>query len=209
MIQKSYCTTREAAQLLGISVRTAQLWVESGQLEAWKTEGGHRRIARASVNQMLATSKGPAEPAHTPARSHPAPTSEEPATLRVMIVEDNEDLLKLYQLQMRRWPMALDITTATHGYQALLKIGNDPPDLLITDLSMPTFDGFKMLQAIRSVEILKSMVITVVTGISQADVMSRGGLPDDIVVLPKPVPFDRLQKLAHEIFIKKTGAPHT
>mgnify|MGYP000630290012 CR=1 FL=1 len=45
----SFLTTREAAQVLGVSLRTTQLWVENGQLDAWKTEGGHRRISRASV----------------------------------------------------------------------------------------------------------------------------------------------------------------
>ena len=44
------CTTREAAEALGICVRTAQLWVEQGRLRAWKTPGGHRRILRESVN---------------------------------------------------------------------------------------------------------------------------------------------------------------
>ncbi|WP_434089560.1 MerR family transcriptional regulator [Neopusillimonas aromaticivorans] len=37
-------STREAADRLGVSVRTVQLWVESGVLDAWKTPGGHRRI---------------------------------------------------------------------------------------------------------------------------------------------------------------------
>jgi excisionase family DNA binding protein len=35
--------TREAARMLGISLRTAQLWVENGTLEAWKTEGAGGR----------------------------------------------------------------------------------------------------------------------------------------------------------------------
>gem|GEM_PF-6334869 len=42
--QSAYCTTREAAQLLGISLRTAQLWVENGQLDAW-----NRGIAYANI----------------------------------------------------------------------------------------------------------------------------------------------------------------
>ena len=54
-IQKTFCTTREAAQMLGVSLRTAQLWAESGLLEAWKTDGGHRRISRHSVERLLAS----------------------------------------------------------------------------------------------------------------------------------------------------------
>ena len=48
------CSTREAALALGISVRTAQIWVEEGRLKAWKTPGGHRRILRTSVDEVLA-----------------------------------------------------------------------------------------------------------------------------------------------------------
>jgi len=46
-------TTAKAAQLLGVSVRTAQLWVESGQLPSWKTPGGHRRIPRQAVLDLI------------------------------------------------------------------------------------------------------------------------------------------------------------
>ena len=47
------CTTRQAAEALGVALRTAQLWTESGRLRAWKTEGGHRRILVSSVKELL------------------------------------------------------------------------------------------------------------------------------------------------------------
>ena len=49
----SELTTRQAATLLNVSVRTVQLWVESGALQAWKTAGGHRRISVRSIQQLL------------------------------------------------------------------------------------------------------------------------------------------------------------
>ncbi|NKK75370.1 helix-turn-helix domain-containing protein [Rhizobium leguminosarum bv. viciae] len=48
-------TTAQTAKLLGVSVRTAQLWVESGDIPSWKTPGGHRRIPRAAIVDMLAS----------------------------------------------------------------------------------------------------------------------------------------------------------
>lgn len=48
-------TTAQTAKLLGVSVRTAQLWVESGEIPSWKTPGGHRRIPRAAIVEMLAS----------------------------------------------------------------------------------------------------------------------------------------------------------
>ena len=44
-VQETYITSRQAASQLGLSLRTIQLWVENGVLSAWKTAGGHRRIA--------------------------------------------------------------------------------------------------------------------------------------------------------------------
>jgi excisionase family DNA binding protein len=46
-------TTRDAARLLGISVSTAQKWIESGALPSWKTPGGHRRMRRSAVIALL------------------------------------------------------------------------------------------------------------------------------------------------------------
>lgn len=44
-------TTREAASRLGVSLRTVQLWTESGVLDAWKTPGGHPRVLNAAVDR--------------------------------------------------------------------------------------------------------------------------------------------------------------
>tara|TARA_R110002051_G_scaffold78776_1_gene142411 strand:- start:1108 stop:2217 length:1110 start_codon:yes stop_codon:yes gene_type:complete len=59
-MMKDILTTADAAELLGVSVRTAQLWVESGQLPSWKTPGGHRRIPRQAVLDLIE------EPARVP-----------------------------------------------------------------------------------------------------------------------------------------------
>jgi excisionase family DNA binding protein len=50
-------TTTEAAKLLGISVRTAQLLIEGGGLPSWKTPGGHRRVHRSDVEALLPDGK--------------------------------------------------------------------------------------------------------------------------------------------------------
>lgn len=67
-------STREAAAILGVCVRTVQLWVESGRLQAWKTPGGHRRISRKSVEKEL--------------RSRVSKRAEPVADFDVLIVED-------------------------------------------------------------------------------------------------------------------------
>ena len=60
-MENQVLTTTQAAKLLGISVRTAQLLIESGTLKSWKTPGGHRRVYHADVLAYMAQSGHSAE----------------------------------------------------------------------------------------------------------------------------------------------------
>ena len=49
----SVLTTSAAAELLGVAVSTAQLWMENGAIPSWKTPGGHRRVRLSAVKRFL------------------------------------------------------------------------------------------------------------------------------------------------------------
>ena len=49
-LASSYLSTTQAAQRLGLSVGTVQRMVEAGVLQAYTTQGGHRRILTSSLN---------------------------------------------------------------------------------------------------------------------------------------------------------------
>lgn len=182
-----YCTTREAAEMLGVSLRTAQLWTESGLLEAWKTEGGHRRISRASVQRLLAREKAP--------YPDPGVAERRIAHMKILVVEDDSVLLKLYKTVIAGWNLPLDVITAGNGVEGLIRVGRDTPDLMITDLSMPGMDGFELIHSLATSSFREGMEIVVVTGLDAADVEARGGLPDGVRVFPKPVPFAELRAI--------------
>lgn len=194
---KSFCTTREAAVILSVSLRTAQLWTESGLLEAWKTEGGHRRISRVSIERLLA------DPIIRELPTKASFTPSTPDVLKIMVVEDDPALRRLYEVNIKRWPIPIEISTADDGYEALIRIGHNKPDLLISDLQMPGMDGFRMLYAICDAPELAGMKIIVVSGLDQAEISARGGVPSGIPVLPKPVPFDHLLAIAKQVVVNK------
>lgn len=178
----NYLTTRSAAKMLGISLRTAQQWVETGQLRAWKTQGGHRRIARESVMAAM-QKREPAVPAL-------------PYSLPVLIVEDDLSLIRLYQVRLRTWPFAVHVSTAPNGYEALVLIGEAQPALLICDLGLPGVNGFQVVRAICAMERFKNLCIVVITGLSGAEIEAHGGLPERVEVMGKPIDFERLQMIA-------------
>ena len=188
-------STRDAAEQLGVALRTVQLWVESGVLPAWKTAGGHRRISRAAVERLIserrAALSGDTQPTPLQAGAE--------ARLRVMVVEDEPELLRLFLMVIEGWDLPIDVTPASDGFEALLRMGQQCPDLLVTDLNMPGMDGFKMIHSLRGVgPAYDELEIVVVTALSVEDIAQRGGLPPQVRVFHKPVPFDELEALVRD-----------
>lgn len=202
-----YCTTREAAEMLSVSLRTVQLWVESGNLKAWKTDGGHRRLALSSVRELIRErmSKGATlAPVVAPAAT--------PTEFSVLVLEDDEDMLKLYRLHMATWQMPIQVAFVSSVFEALVVIGRKAPDLLITDLRMSGVDGFEIIRLLRNDPVLSSLSIAVVTGMEPEEIAEKGGLAPDITVFTKPLSFDQLQGyikacLAYRPRIQPHGVP--
>lgn len=167
------CSTREASRLLGISVRTTQLWVEEGHLQAWKTPGGHRRILLDSVERLMHKHRHAALVA-------PA------APFGVLVLrEEPEDGEALRGLLAHVLPDCR-VVTARNGFEALIRIGEANPEALITDLSLAGLDFFSMVEALVAHARERPMLIIVLVA-SEADrVGVRQRLPDEVVVMGAP-----------------------
>ncbi|MBC7548290.1 MAG: response regulator [Polaromonas sp.] len=179
---EDYCGTSYAARLLGLSVATVQSLVEKGEIEAWKTLGGHRRIALNSINAYLAKNSPQLARADTNPKNR----------LRVLLVEDDEATRDLYQCQFDEWELPVDCTWMSSALQAMMDMASMQPDLLITDLSMPGVDGIEMLKTLKRNQNLASMQIVVISGLSSEAVHARGGLPEHAHLMQKPIKFDWL-----------------
>ena len=178
-----YCGTSYAARLLGLSVATVQSLVEKGEIEAWKTMGGHRRIALQSIQRYLEKNS----------RQRLVTQSDPQNRLRVLLVEDDNPTRELYQLEFESWKLPVDCTWMSSAVEALMDIASMRPDLLITDLTMPGVDGFEMLKALKRNVELADMQVIVISGLPRQAFDSRGGFPEDAFMLQKPINFDWLQ----------------
>jgi len=176
--------TQEAAKQLGVSVRTVQLWVENGTLEAWKTPGGHRRILRASVEDTLRSRALPQQP---------------PARLRVLIVEDDLAMQSYYAALFDILCPEAELTMAADGFEGLVELGKVAPGLMLVDIDMPGMDGITMLDRIVKKDIGGDLTIAVVTGLSAEQLQKRGRVPAGIPVYPKPLSVERLRELLERV----------
>ncbi len=186
-----YLSTREAADLLGVALRTVQLWVEAGTLRAWKTAGGHRRIERDSVQALLQQRSG------VLAASTDLQINEvgKLVPLHILVVEDDENLRRLMELTMEGWEPPVTFEMAGNGFEGLIKLGRRRPDLLITDLNMPGMDGFRLIRHLREDPQYRDIQIVVMSALRPADIQDRGGLPPDIPVFGKPIQMAELHRL--------------
>ena len=194
-MDKNYCTTREAAKLLGISVRTAQLWLEKGHLKGWKTAGGHRRIIRSSLDSAARD------------RRYGGVTSPRYSSLPVLIVEDDVNLLKLYRAQISRWPFDVTIYTAPNGYEGMVMVGEVEPRLLLCDLRLPGINGFVIVRSLCAMERYANLKIVVVSGMPAGEIEAHGGVPERVELMGKPINFSRLREIAGELWTQHSAEP--
>jgi len=177
-----YCGTSYAAKVLGISVGTVQGLVEKNELKAWKTQGGHRRISLQSIQDYQG-------------RHNLAPASlmlgED--RLRVLVVEDDDETRIMLQANFDKWGLPIDAVMYASAIEALLDMPSLQPQVLLTDLHMPNVDGFQLLKTINTHTLFTHLAVVVITGMDADEVKAKGGLPDGVHMLQKPVDMDWLR----------------
>jgi excisionase family DNA binding protein len=168
--------------MLGISVGTVQGLVEKNDLKAWKTQGGHRRISLQSIQDYQ--------------RRHnlaPPLLLGVGDRLRVLVVEDDENTRLMMQANFDRWSLPLDVVMYASAMEALLDLPSLQPQVLLTDLRMPNVDGFEFLKTISAHNLFSNLAVVAITGMSPEEVQAKGGLPDGVQMLRKPIDMDWLR----------------
>ncbi|MBS3996887.1 MAG: response regulator [Hydrogenophaga sp.] len=171
-----YCGTFYAARLLGLSVGTIQSLVEKGELEAWRTKGGHRRISMGSIRSYQ-SEHGVKAYSLTPSDPY----------VRMLVVDDDATTREMMSELIGSWKLPVDCTVMASAMEALIDIHNLRPDVLFTDLNMPGVDGLALLRTLRSNPAFEGLLMVVITGLSAQEIEARGGLPPNTIVVEKPV----------------------
>lgn len=174
-------TTQEAARYLGVSATSVQKMVARGELTAWVTQGGHRRIYRDSVERFAQSIRGAANAAHMA-----------PQCLRILMAEDEPDQVSLVQRVLEAHGAPFELTVANDASQALIQLERQRPDVVFTDLIMEPFDGFHLVRTIVAEPAYADIAVLVISGLEPREIEARGGLPPGVQVYRKPLPVERM-----------------
>jgi two-component system cell cycle response regulator len=127
-------------------------------------------------------SQSPAIPVAAPETAANNDTAVNPST--VLIVDDNPQNVELLQAFLESMPLKL--VTAVDGIDALAKVADHNPDLILLDVMMPRMSGFQVCQKLKSDPKTRDIQILMVTALHELGDIERASEcgTDDFVSKP-------------------------
>lgn len=106
---------------------------------------------------------------------------------KLLLVDDDPDLARcLAPLLMEK---GYEVQTAPNGAAGLESLRDSFPDLIVTDLNMPRFNGVKFLQSLKDLNLLKHIPVVVTS--SEPELLKEG-LKEEVFFRSKPYDFTEL-----------------
>ena len=107
---------------------------------------------------------------------------------KILVVDDDDSLREL--LCMHLASAGYEVSEAADGISAGYLVLKNPPDLILSDISMPYMDGFEFVAALKSDPTLPYIPVIFLTSLEDGD--HRGKELGAVGYLTKPVRADRL-----------------
>ncbi len=175
--QKTVFTTHEVSKLLQVNPRSVINWIEQDLLSSYRTPGGHRRIRRDDLLAFLRKHQIPIPPALVEEK------------FRVLIVEDEDDIVKILKTFYERQKL-YEVSSASDGITALIEVGRQRPDLMVLDILIPGVDGLEVCRRIKEDSTNRTTIIAVS---GQPELESKVLQAGADCFISKPLDMDRLR----------------
>ncbi|MDO8730755.1 MAG: response regulator [Candidatus Omnitrophota bacterium] len=86
---------------------------------------------------------------------------------RLLLVDDEPDLVQMVSVRLKA--AGYEISTAYDGQEALEKVKESHPDLMILDLMLPKLDGYKVCRLLKLDERTRGIPILIFTARAQVE----------------------------------------
>ncbi len=127
-----------------------------------------------------------------------------PAT--VMIVEDNPQGLELLEVYMEDLQPEVSVISATNGMEALEKVAQDKPDLILLDIMMPKMSGFEVCRHLKGNPETRGILVVMITALSETGDLERATESGADDYLTKPVDRVALVDLVRTMLVAKQNS---
>ncbi len=181
MINNKPYTTGDIASFCHVTINAVKKWIAAGKIEAFRTPGGHYRVNRDEFISFLDKYKLDIKDEIFPKKT------------KILIVDDEPVVIEFIRGALETMQHDFIIETAADGYDALIKVGDFKPCLLILDIRMPKIDGFEVCRRLKDDESTKGIKILAVSAYGRDDLDKMIGCGADSC-LPKPLSLRDFQK---------------
>ena len=115
----------------------------------------------------------------------------------VLVVDDSLSVRKMVEraLEMK----GFDVLSASSGAEAMERIGNAMPDVVVCDVVMPDVDGYRICEFVRTHATLSETPVLLISGIVNSAVLERAAQVHSSGVLRKPFTADDLTRRVDEL----------
>ncbi len=121
---------------------------------------------------------------------------------KVLIVDDDEDILGSIELVMRA--EGADTSTVTDGHAAIDALDDSPPDAVVLDMMLPKKSGFLVLEQLKALA-KPPVVIMITANMGKRHMAYAEDLGVD-AYLVKPVPLQRLVETLIRLLLNNGGS---
>jgi twitching motility two-component system response regulator PilG len=119
-----------------------------------------------------------------------APPPSRPAARRVLVVDDSETIRRSAEIFLRL--TGLEVILSPDGFDALSKIIDFSPDLILVDIMMPKLDGYQLCQIVRQHPAYENTPIIMLSSKDGVFDRARGRIAGSDQYLTKPFTRDGL-----------------
>jgi len=109
---------------------------------------------------------------------------------KIMAVDDENDVLLVVKTALQT--EGFDVVTASSGPEALEKVFDETPDLVILDVMMPGMTGFEVLQTLRADDRTARTPVIMLTGLSEKSKIKEALAAGTDYYIVKPFDFQDL-----------------
>jgi len=108
---------------------------------------------------------------------------------KILVVDDERPIVRLVQVNLEH--AGYEVVTAYDGKEALEKVEQEKPDLIVLDVMMPQMDGFEVMQRLQANPKTRNIPVIMLTAKAQDADVFRGWQSGVTLYLTKPFsPFE-------------------
>lgn len=123
---------------------------------------------------------------------------------RILVVEDEPHIAELLQVFLVLEGYEVDV--AIDGAEALARLADEPPALVVLDGMLPRADGWRVLAGVRSTPGWRAVPVVMLTARTEASQVARALAAGADDYLTKPFQLDELQAAITRLVRVSAGA---